>query len=215
MSLDAEIRSFFDEYENRSLLAAAVGLPESELLPFGLPAQVVSTAVPQLMVPAASLQQLGRIEVDPAALRRVMQETESDCLMIFTRECVHPGGTVHARMFAPGFGEDPATGSAAGALGAYLVRQKLVAAEPTARILVEQGYDPEGYTLYTYATVQVWAQAAEKAGSTDLEAVIEQLNSNTFETVLGPITFDEKGDVTGENYVFFEWDNGEYHQLGG
>jgi trans-2,3-dihydro-3-hydroxyanthranilate isomerase len=132
---------FFDEYENRSLLAAAVGLPESELLPFGLPAQVVSTAVPQLMVPAASLQQLGRIEVDPAALRRVMQETESDCLMIFTRECVHPGGTVHARMFAPGFGEDPATGSAAGALGAYLVRQKLVAAEPTARILVEQGYE--------------------------------------------------------------------------
>ncbi|HEX5079103.1 MAG TPA: branched-chain amino acid ABC transporter substrate-binding protein [Geminicoccaceae bacterium] len=78
----------------------------------------------------------------------------------------------------------------------------------------EQGYDPEGYTLYTYATIQVWAQAAEKAGTTDLDAVIEQLHGNTFETVLGPITFDEKGDVTGENYVFFEWDNGEYHQLG-
>ena len=132
---------FFDEYEKRALLAAAVGLPEEELLPGGLPAQVVSTAVPQLMVPASTLQQLGRIELDLGAMRRVMRETESDCFMIFTRECVHPGGTVHARMFVPGFGEDPATGSAAGALGAYLVRRKLVEAKPTARILVEQGYE--------------------------------------------------------------------------
>jgi len=89
------------------------------------------------------------------------------------------------------------------------------AAAPVVAEFEEQGYDPEGYTLYTYATVQVWAQAAEKAGTTDLEAVLEQLNSNTFETVLGPITFDEKGDVTGDNYVFYEWNNGEYHQLGG
>lgn len=134
---------FFDEYRDRALLAAAVGLPESELLPDGLPAQVVSTAVPQLMVPAASLHQLGRIELDTLALRRVLKETESDCFMIFTRECVHPEGTVHARMFAAslGVGEDPATGSAAGALGAYLVKHGVVEAKPTARIQVEQGYE--------------------------------------------------------------------------
>ncbi len=132
---------FFDEYGNRPLLAAAVGLPEAELLPDDLPAQVVSTAVPQLMVPAASLHHLGRIELDLVALRRVLRETESDCFMIFTRECVHPGGTVHARMFAPGLGEDPATGSASGALGAYLVKRGLARANPTARILVEQGYE--------------------------------------------------------------------------
>ena len=84
-------------------------------------------------------------EIDPAALRQVLSETEADCFMIFTRECVHPRGTVHARMFALGMGvvEDPATGSASGALGAYLVKHKLVEARPTARILVEQGYDPE------------------------------------------------------------------------
>jgi trans-2,3-dihydro-3-hydroxyanthranilate isomerase len=134
---------FFDEYHDRALLAAAVGLPEDELLPDGLPAQVVSTAVPQLMVPAASLHQLGRIELDTLALRRVLKETESDCFMIFTRECVHPEGTVHARMFAAslGVGEDPATGSAAGALGAYLVKHGVVEAKPTARIRVEQGYE--------------------------------------------------------------------------
>jgi len=134
---------FFDEYGDRALLAAAVGLPEEQLLPGGLRAQVVSTAVPQLMVPAGSLQQLGRIELDLGAMRRVLRETESDCFMIFTRECVHPEGTVHARMFAPrlGVAEDPATGSASGALGAYLVKHGLVEAKPTARILVEQGYE--------------------------------------------------------------------------
>jgi trans-2,3-dihydro-3-hydroxyanthranilate isomerase len=134
---------FFDEYDNRALLAAAVGLPEGELLPGGLRAQVVSTAVPQLMVPAASLRHFDRIELDLAAMRQVLGETESDCFMIFTRECIQAEGTVHARMFAPGLGvvEDPATGSASGALGAYLVKHGLVEARPTARILVEQGYE--------------------------------------------------------------------------
>jgi len=134
---------FFDEYQDRALLAAAVGLPEEQLLPGGLRAQVVSTAVPQLMVPAASLHHLGRIELDLPAMRQVLRETESDCFMIFTRECVQAEGTVHARMFAAALGmfEDPATGSASGALGAYLVKHGLVEAKPTARILVEQGYE--------------------------------------------------------------------------
>ncbi|HEX6112206.1 MAG TPA: branched-chain amino acid ABC transporter substrate-binding protein, partial [Geminicoccaceae bacterium] len=77
------------------------------------------------------------------------------------------------------------------------------------------GFDPEGYTLYTYATIQVWAQAAELAGSTDLDAVLEQLHGNQFETVLGTISFDDKGDVEGENYVMYEWDNGQYIQKEG
>jgi trans-2,3-dihydro-3-hydroxyanthranilate isomerase len=134
---------FFDEYRERDLLAQAVGLPPDQLLPDDLPAQVVSTAVPQLMVPARSLGHFGRIELDLAALRQVLRETESDCFMIFTRECVQPEGTVHARMFAPGLGvaEDPATGSASGALGAYLVKHGVVSTRPTARILVEQGYE--------------------------------------------------------------------------
>jgi branched-chain amino acid transport system substrate-binding protein len=76
------------------------------------------------------------------------------------------------------------------------------------------GYDPEGYTLYTYATIQAWAQAAEQAGSTDLEAVVEQLHGNQFETVLGSVTFDDKGDVMGENYVMYEWADGQYTEKG-
>ena len=134
---------FFDEYYDRELLADSVGLAADQLLPDGLPAQLVSTAVPQLMVPARALRNLEKIEVNPVKMRRVLQETKSDCFMIFTQECIQPESTVHARMFAPSLGvaEDPATGSAAGALGAYLVRHGIVAAEPTVRILVEQGYE--------------------------------------------------------------------------
>jgi branched-chain amino acid transport system substrate-binding protein len=76
------------------------------------------------------------------------------------------------------------------------------------------GYDPEGYTLYTYAAIQVWAQAAEKAGTTDLEAVVEQLHGNQFETVLGTVGFDDKGDVEGAAYVMYEWVDGEYMEKG-
>lgn len=134
---------FFDEYTDRKLLAESVGLSEDQLLPDDLPAQVVSTAVPQLMVPARSLRHMDKIELDLVAMKKVLAATRSDSFMIFTRECVHDESTVHARMFAPtmGIGEDPATGSAAGALGAYLVRRGLVKAEPTAHILVEQGYE--------------------------------------------------------------------------
>jgi branched-chain amino acid transport system substrate-binding protein len=92
--------------------------------------------------------------------------------------------------------------------------RKNEAAAPVVAEFEAQGYDPEGYTLYTYAAIQVWAQAVEKAGSTDLEAVIEQLNSNQFDTVLGPVSFDDKGDVKGAAYVMYEWDNGKYVEKG-
>jgi branched-chain amino acid transport system substrate-binding protein len=93
--------------------------------------------------------------------------------------------------------------------------RKNEAAAPVVEKFKAAGYDPEGYTLYTYAAIQVWAQAVEKAGSTDLEAVIEQLNGNQFDTVLGPIAFDDKGDVKGAAYVMYEWDNGEYAEIEG
>jgi branched-chain amino acid transport system substrate-binding protein len=92
--------------------------------------------------------------------------------------------------------------------------RKNEAAAPVVAEFQAQGYDPEGYTLYTYAAIQVWAQAAEKAGTTDLDAVVEQLHNNQFDTVLGPIAFDDKGDVKGAAYVMYEWDNGKYVEKG-
>lgn len=85
---------------------------------------------------------------------------------------------------------------------------------PDATDIVEQfrakGIEPEGYVLYTYAAVQAWAQAAEKAGSIDFEPVVEKLHSETFKTVLGDSSFDDKGDSRLPGYVFYEWKGGKY-----
>jgi branched-chain amino acid transport system substrate-binding protein len=79
------------------------------------------------------------------------------------------------------------------------------AADVVARFRAE-GYEPLGYTLYAYAAVQVWAQAAQAAGSLDLNAVTRIMHSRRFETVLGKIGFDEKGDVTGfEPWGWYVW----------
>ncbi len=72
------------------------------------------------------------------------------------------------------------------------------------------GYNPEGYTLYTYGAIQAWVQAAEKAGSPETPKLIKTLRSAKFSTVLGQIGFDAKGDVSAPGYVFYEWKNGKY-----
>src|SRR6056297_1150389 len=56
----------------------------------------------------------------------------------------------------------------------------------------DQGIEPEGYVLYTYAAIQAWKQAAEAANSTDAEKVINALNDGKFNTVLGEFEFDDK-----------------------
>lgn len=73
-----------------------------------------------------------------------------------------------------------------------------------------RGYEPEGYTLHAYAAVEVWAQAVEKAGTLELGAVIETLRGERFVTVLGPLDFDEKGDVTTPSFVWYVWRDGRY-----
>jgi len=77
----------------------------------------------------------------------------------------------------------------------------------------DKGIEPEGYVLYTYAAVQAWAAAAEEAGTTDTEEVVEALNAGTFDTVLGELKFDDKGDVSLPGYVFYEWADGTYDYM--
>jgi branched-chain amino acid transport system substrate-binding protein len=88
-------------------------------------------------------------------------------------------------------------------------RKNAVAAPIVAKFRAA-GYEPEGYTLYTYGTIQAFAQAAEKAGSTKLDALIKTLRTAKFDTVLGNIGFDAKGDVTAPGYVWYEWKDGNY-----
>ena len=66
--------------------------------------------------------------------------------------------------------------------------------------------EPEAFTLYTYAAVEVWAQAAEAAKSTDAAKVAAVIHSGqTFKTVVGPLTYDAKGDITTPAYVVYQW----------
>jgi len=76
------------------------------------------------------------------------------------------------------------------------------------------GFEPEGYTLYAYGAVQAWAQAAAKAGSLELEAMIASLREHQVDTVLGTIDFDEKGDLAVQVPVLYVWHaNGTYVPL--
>ena len=75
-------------------------------------------------------------------------------------------------------------------------------------------FEPLGGTLNGYATVQVWSQAVEMAGTFETEVVAEALRTNQFDTVLGGIGFDDKGDVTGyDTFVWFVWKDGKYAPL--
>jgi branched-chain amino acid transport system substrate-binding protein len=62
--------------------------------------------------------------------------------------------------------------------------------------------------------VQVWAQAVEKAGTIDEKAVVAALRGHEFDTILGTIGFDDKGDVYGyEPFVWYVWQEGNYAPL--
>lgn len=126
-------------------LAEGLDLSPEAIAETGLPVQVVSTGVPQMMVPVRSLaevQALDAGQLNVAALGRACRAVGTECVMVFTFETERPESTVHVRLFAPllGVPEDPATGSANGALGAYLVHHRAVpVAEPTTFLVSEQG----------------------------------------------------------------------------
>jgi branched-chain amino acid transport system substrate-binding protein len=67
-------------------------------------------------------------------------------------------------------------------------------------------FEPQAYTLYSYAAVQIIKQAAEAAKSLDPKKVAEQIKSGMkFETVIGDLSYDKKGDVTRIDYVVYVW----------
>ena len=81
---------------------------------------------------------------------------------------------------------------------------------PEAKAVVEKfrakNFEPEAYTLYSYAAVQIIKQAAEEAKSLDPKKVAEVMHSGKkFSTVIGDISYDKKGDVTRLDYVVYVW----------
>lgn len=90
-------------------------------------------------------------------------------------------------------------------------------ANPKAKAVVDRfvasGYRPEGYTLYTYAAFQVWAQAVRAAGTFDAQKVAANIHGKTIDTVIGSLIYDDKGDVSNSEYVWYKWNAGKYAEV--
>ena len=122
-----------------SKLATGLGLELSDIdLDKDLPIEVVSTGIKSIDIPVCTLEALGRIRVNTSALADAYMPHGAVGCYAFTFETKETDSFVHARFFAPNDNilEDPATGSAAGALSGYLVNH---GAAKTNSFTIEQG----------------------------------------------------------------------------
>ncbi|HVY20944.1 MAG TPA: branched-chain amino acid ABC transporter substrate-binding protein [Bauldia sp.] len=87
-------------------------------------------------------------------------------------------------------------------------------ATAVAAALKAKGTEPAGYTLPAYAAVQTWAAAATAAGGAEFDKVVAALHSSPFNTVIGSVAFDEKGDLRDPRYDWYVWKDGDYAPAG-
>ena len=124
-------------------IANALGLAKRVITGTSYPVEVVSTGLPVIIVPVRTLTAVKSIVPNTGAINDVCAKHGANGLMVFTTITVEALSAVHTRMFASPIGvvEDPATGSASGALGAYLVQHGAVEVRPVTEITAEQGYE--------------------------------------------------------------------------
>ncbi len=128
---------------NRRAIADAIGAAHADLVD-ALPIEIVSCGVPYLMVPLSTRAAVDGLQIDRKALVRALRDETINELPVFLfalNDGGSSGETAYSRMLAPGFGigEDPATGSAAGPLGCYLLRHAAVTADTARSMLNVQG----------------------------------------------------------------------------
>lgn len=139
-----EIVGEVDDGNEQAEIARALGLGREDL-DEGLPIQIISTGLSFLAVPVRSISDLGRCKVNAGLLAEIYVRCGGTGCLVFSRETLETGDSrAHARMFAPAdnIPEDPATGSACGALGGYLVHHGVSGVEPEEgryRFVIEQG----------------------------------------------------------------------------
>ena len=135
---------FDSPLNNRGALASLIALEAADLHP-ELPPQVVSCGVPYLILPLCDLASARRARPRGDLWESVLGPMGTPNVLVVTREAERPAHDWHARMFAPHLGvvEDPATGSAAGPLGAYTVRHRVLPADPAGetKLTIEQGIE--------------------------------------------------------------------------
>ena len=125
-------------------LGDALGIDPAALRDVGadLPTAVASTGLPFLVVPVNFLEHLSSAAPDYPALEALAEEYDAAGVYAFTFDALESDSTLHARAFAPGLGirEDPVTGTAAGACGAYLREVSAFDGELPEEMVFEQGH---------------------------------------------------------------------------
>jgi PhzF family phenazine biosynthesis protein len=125
-------------------VAAALGVDVAALRDVGadLPVAVASTGLPYLVVPVNFLSRLGEADPDDDRVAALADDHGAAGVYAFTFDAVDRDSTLHGRMFAPGLGvsEDPATGTASGAVAAYCRAVGAFDGDPPAEIRCEQGH---------------------------------------------------------------------------
>jgi trans-2,3-dihydro-3-hydroxyanthranilate isomerase len=133
-----------DDAHEQAELARALGLSREDL-DETLPIQSISTGLPCMVVPIRSLADLRDCKVNSSLLAEIYTRRSASGCLAFTRETIEVGpARAHVRFFAPAdnIPEDPATGSACGAFGAYLINHQALSLEPEDgryKFVVEQG----------------------------------------------------------------------------
>ena len=139
-----EILDEIDDTHEQAELARALGLAREDL-DESLPIQTITTGLSCLAAPVRSLADLRDIRVNTSLLAKIYQRYKATGCHTFTRETIEVGASrAHARFFAPAdnIPEDPATGSACGALGGYLIHHGALNVEPQDgryKFVIEQG----------------------------------------------------------------------------
>ncbi|MFX0045582.1 MAG: PhzF family phenazine biosynthesis protein [Candidatus Hermodarchaeota archaeon] len=134
---------FLSTFDDKEGIAGAIQLDASDIVDKD-PIQFVSTGHPFLIMEVASLKAVQDAVPSPSKIVETLSGQLSQELVIFSAETVNDDSSVHARMFAPAAGvlEDPATGSAAGPLGAYVEKYNILdRKEIGAPVVIEQGFE--------------------------------------------------------------------------
>lgn len=158
IQMGQNIPSFGQKLKQVARIAEALSIEIREVEATGLPVEVVSSGLPFLFIPIKSLETVENLQPNFTLLGTICEELGGKGAFVFTQKSTKGDSTkfsdpesdkeigdlrVHSRMFGTGVGiqEDPATGSASGPLGCYLIKNKVIPAKQKVRIISEQGVE--------------------------------------------------------------------------
>jgi len=134
---------FSQPFSDKSLVEAALGVPEERIGPGDLLPQVVDLGLPYLVVPVEDMRAIQEVVPDRELMAQLKGRVGTDRVYLFTME-TEESATVHGRHATTGdprVREDPVSGSGVAAVGAFLVRNEVLLAAPQVDLVVEQGHE--------------------------------------------------------------------------